>query len=61
MYLFADFVKFFKCRIFNKNFRKSTENVCEQCDITENNNHTLDFLFSMIIVNIYFLNLFLNN
>ena len=30
MNLFADFFKFFKCRLFNKNSRKSTENVCEQ-------------------------------
>ena len=27
--LFADFYKFFKCRLFNKNSRKSTKNVCE--------------------------------
>ena len=35
MNLFAEFYKFFKCRLFNKNSRKSTENVCEQGDITE--------------------------
>ena len=28
--LSADFFKFFKCRLFNKNSRKSTENVWEQ-------------------------------
>ena len=26
--LSADFYKFFKCRLFNKNSKKSTENVC---------------------------------
>ena len=25
-----DFFKFFKCRLFIKNSKKSTENVCEQ-------------------------------
>ena len=29
MNLFADFYKFFKCRLFNKNSRKSAENLCE--------------------------------
>ena len=29
MNLFADFFKFFKCRLYNKNSRKSIENVCE--------------------------------
>ena len=33
--LSGDFCKFFKCRLFNKN---STENVCEQWEITETNN-----------------------
>jgi len=32
------FLKFFKCRLFNKNSRKSTENVCEQWEIAETNN-----------------------
>jgi len=32
MNLFADF---FKCQLYNKTSRKSTENVCEQWDITE--------------------------
>ena len=36
--LFAEFYKFFKCRLFNKNSRKSTENVCEEWEITETNN-----------------------
>ena len=36
--LFADFFKFFKCHLFNNIFKKSTENVCEQWDITETNN-----------------------
>ena len=36
--LFADLFKFFKCRLFNKNSRKSIENVCLQWDITETNN-----------------------
>ena len=35
--LFADFFKFFKCRLFNKNSRKSPENG-GQWDITETNN-----------------------
>ena len=35
---FEDFLKFLKCCIFYKNSRKSTENVCEQWDITETNN-----------------------
>ena len=35
---FADCFKLFKCRLINKNFRKSTENVCEQLDMTETNN-----------------------
>ena len=35
--LFADFFKFFKCRLFNNNSKKSTENVCKQGDITETN------------------------
>ena len=34
----ADFFKFFKCRLFNKYFRKPTENVYEHWDITETNN-----------------------
>ena len=36
--IFADFYKFFKCCFFNNNYKKSTENVCEQWDITETNN-----------------------
>ena len=36
--LFADFDKIFKCRLFNKNARKSTENVCEQWEIAESTN-----------------------
>ena len=36
--LFADFFKFFKSRLFNKNCRKSTEKFCEQWDSTETNN-----------------------
>ena len=35
---FADFFPFLKCRLFNKNYRKSRENVCEAWDITETNN-----------------------
>ena len=38
MNLFAGFFKFFKCRLFNKNPRISTEYVCDQWDITETNN-----------------------
>ena len=30
MNLFADFFKFFKCRLFDKICREYTENVCEQ-------------------------------
>jgi len=30
MNLFADFYKFFKCRLFNKNSRKSAENLSEK-------------------------------
>ena len=36
--LFADFYKFSKCRLFIENSRKSTENVCDQWEITETNN-----------------------
>ena len=32
--------KFFQCRLFNKNSRKSKENVCEQWEITETNKIT---------------------
>ena len=32
------FLQTFKCRRFNKNYRKSRENVFEQLDITETNN-----------------------
>ena len=38
MNLFADFYKFFNCRLFNKNSRKFTENVREEKEITETNN-----------------------
>jgi len=38
MNLFADFFKFFKCRLFNKNSWKSAENVFEHWDTTETNN-----------------------
>ena len=31
---------FFQCRLFNKNSRKSKENVCEQWEITETNKIT---------------------
>ena len=37
MNLFADFFKFFKCRLFIKNSRKSTENGYEHWDITGTN------------------------
>ena len=33
--LFADFFKFFKCRLFNEYSRKPTENVKGQLDIRE--------------------------
>ena len=56
--LFADFYKFFKCHLFNKNSRNSTENVCEQREIIETNNRIRLHIFD---VNFYFLNLFLNN
>ena len=57
--LFADFFKFFKCRIFNEICRKSTENVC-QWDIKETNNW-IKLVILMIRVNFYFLILFLNS
>ena len=47
--LFVEFLKFFKCRLFIKNSRKSTENGLEHVDITESNNSECDYLFSMII------------
>ena len=58
--LFADTFKFFIYRLFNKNSSKSTENVCEQWDITETNNW-IRLLVLMIIVDFYLLHLFLNN
>ena len=36
--LFADFYKFFKCRLFNENSRKSTESYCEEWEIKETKN-----------------------
>ena len=53
--LFSDFFKLYKFRLFNKNSRKSTKNVCEQWDITETKNSIklhifddkeLNFMFS---------------
>ena len=53
--LFSDFFKLYKFRLFNKNSRKSTNNVCEQWDITETKNSIklhifddkeLNFMFS---------------
>ena len=43
--LFADIFKFFKCRLFIKHSRKSTENGYEHWEITETNNwiRLLDF------------------
>ena len=56
-YLFSDFYKFFKCCLFNKNFSKSTENVCEQLNISKTNN----WIRLLILVNFYFLNLNLHD
>ena len=57
--LFADFYKFFKCRLFKKSSKTSTENICEEWEIVETNNW-IRLLISMRRVN-FFLNLFLNN
>ena len=51
-----NFYKFFKCRLSNKNSRKSAESRCEWGEIIETN-----IWIRMIRVNFYFLNLFLNN
>ena len=57
--LFADFYKFFKCRLFKKSSKTSAENICEEWEIVETNNW-IRLLISMRRVN-FFLNLFLNN
>ena len=43
--LFPDFYKFFECCLFAKISRKSTENVCEQWDITETKNWIKRLIF----------------
>ena len=42
---FADIFKFFQYRLFNKNYGKSTANVCEQWDSREINNWIRLFIF----------------
>ena len=44
MNLFADFSKFFKCRLFNKNSRKSAENLSDLRENIETNNR-ITFIF----------------
>ncbi len=53
--LFADFYKVFKCRFFNKNARKSKENVCEQWEITKS------YHWIFLIIRISFSQPVLNN
>ena len=62
MNLFADFFKFFKCRLFNNNSRKSAKifvnNENQNNEIIETNNWTRLLIFDDKI-NFYFLNMFL--
>ena len=55
--MFANFYKSFKRRLLNKISRKSTENVCEQWEITKPNTRIILLIFDDTS---YFLYLFLN-
>ena len=54
---FADFFKFFKCRLFNNNYRKLAK-MFGNNEIIETNNWTRLLIFDDKI-NLYFLNMFL--